>query len=66
MADTGFDPSTGVHALIVTGTAQVDASLHVGADAICPRCLSWIGPGDFVRRNAFDLLQHESCPPTCH
>jgi hypothetical protein len=39
-----------------------DASLHVEADAICPRCLSWIGPEDFVRRTGYGLLQHESCP----
>ena len=39
-----------------------DASLHVDADAICPRCLSWIGPDDFVRRTRYRLFQHEACP----
>lgn len=39
----------------------LDASLHVDADAICPRCLEWIGPDDYVRRNGYGLLQHESC-----
>jgi hypothetical protein len=35
--------------------------LHVDADAVCPRCLQWIEPGDFVRRTAFGPHQHESC-----
>lgn len=39
----------------------LDASLHVDADAICPRCLAWIDPRDYVRRNGYGLLQHESC-----
>jgi len=39
-----------------------DHSLHVDADAICPRCLAWIGPEDFVRRNGWGLAQHETCP----
>jgi len=39
-----------------------DSALHVDADAICPRCLTWIQPDDFVRLNAIDLVQHESCP----
>jgi hypothetical protein len=42
----------------------IDASWHVDTEAICPDCLQWIGPTDFVRRNAFDLLEHEVCPPT--
>ena len=41
----------------------IDASWHVETDAICPDCLSWISPDDYVRRNAFDLLEHEVCPP---
>lgn len=41
----------------------VDASLHVDTDAVCPDCLQWIHPGDYVRRNAYDLLEHEVCPP---
>ena len=41
----------------------VDASFHVDTDAICPDCLGWINPWDFVRRNAFDILEHEVCPP---
>ena len=35
--------------------------LHVDADAVCPRCLHWIEPGDFVRRTAYGPHQHESC-----
>ncbi len=41
----------------------IDASWHVDTEAICPDCLTWIGPADFVRRNAFDLVEHEVCPP---
>jgi hypothetical protein len=41
----------------------IDASLHVETDAICPDCLRWIAPDDYVRRNAFDMLEHEVCPP---
>ena len=41
----------------------VDASLHVETDAICPDCLQWINGWDYVRRNAFDLIEHEVCPP---
>lgn len=62
MADDGFDAFVGVRAVIDGGRPVVDAALHVDADAICPRCLSWIAPLDFVRRNGLDLLQHESCP----
>jgi hypothetical protein len=42
-------------------TKGVDHELHVDADAICPRCMRWIEPGDFVRRTAFGPHQHESC-----
>jgi hypothetical protein len=41
----------------------IDASWHVDTEAICPDCLQWIGPTDFVRRNAIGLLEHEVCPP---
>jgi hypothetical protein len=41
----------------------IDASLHVDLEAICPDCLQWIGPADFVRRNVIGLLEHEVCPP---
>ena len=41
----------------------VDCHLHSDDDAICPRCLSWIGARDFVRQTAYGLLQHEVCPP---
>jgi hypothetical protein len=41
----------------------IDASLHVDSDAICPDCLQWINPWEYVRRNAFDLVEHEVCPP---
>jgi len=41
----------------------VDASFHVDTEAICPDCLGWINPWDFVRRNALDILEHEVCPP---
>ncbi len=39
----------------------LEHELHVDADAVCPRCLHWIEPGDFVRRTAFGPHQHESC-----
>ena len=41
----------------------IDASWHVDTDAICPDCLRWISPADYVRRNAFNILEHEVCPP---
>lgn len=44
-------------------TEVIDASFHVDTEAICPDCLAWINPWDFVRRNSFDLLEHEVCPP---
>ncbi|MDQ1629673.1 MAG: hypothetical protein QOI54_3417 [Actinomycetota bacterium] len=44
-------------------TDLIDASWHVDTDAICPDCLRWIRADDYVRRNAFDLLEHEICPP---
>jgi hypothetical protein len=67
MGRRGFDAVTGVSAVIdasAPGGPAVDSSLHVDADSICPRCLSWIGPTDFVRRTLFDLVQHETCPPS--
>jgi len=36
--------------------------MHVDRDAICPRCLRWIGSDDIVRRTAYGPVQHESCP----
>jgi hypothetical protein len=36
--------------------------LHVEADVICPRCLSWISAEDIVRRTRYGLVQHEACP----
>lgn len=62
MGNEGFDAVTGVRAVIDGGRPVVDAALHVDADAICPRCLAWIRPDDYVRRNGVDLLEHESCP----
>jgi hypothetical protein len=41
----------------------LDASLRANADAICPDCLRWIGPDEYVRRNVYGLLEHEVCPP---
>lgn len=41
----------------------IDAALRVDADAICPDCLQWIGPADHVRRNAYGLVEHDTCPP---
>jgi hypothetical protein len=38
--------------------------LHADTDAICPRCFTWIGPADIVRRTAYGLLQHEACSVT--
>lgn len=40
----------------------VDSHLHGDDDSICPRCLRWIEGRDYVRRNAYGLLQHEVCP----
>ena len=40
---------------------STEHELHVDADAVCPRCLRWIEPGDFVRRTAYGPHQHESC-----
>lgn len=62
MGQDGFEPTLGVRAVIDGGRPLIDAALHVDADAICPNCLSWIAPDDFVRRNRMDLWQHESCP----
>jgi hypothetical protein len=36
--------------------------LHVDGDLVCPRCLGWIQPQDFVRRTAYGPAQHEVCP----
>jgi hypothetical protein len=36
--------------------------LHIEADTLCPRCLSWIAPDQVVRRTAYGLFQHEACP----
>lgn len=52
-----------VPASYVEMVSQVDASLHADTEAICPDCLRWIGPDEYVRRNAFDMLEHEVCPP---
>lgn len=41
--------------------SSTEHELHVDADAVCPRCMRWIEPGDFVRRTAFGPHQHESC-----
>lgn len=41
----------------------LDGHLHGDGDAICPRCLTWIGERDYVRQTAFGPLQHEVCPP---
>jgi hypothetical protein len=41
--------------------STTEHELHVDADAVCPRCLRWIEPGDFVRRTAYGPHQHESC-----
>jgi hypothetical protein len=35
--------------------------MHVDAEAICPKCLSWVTPTDIVRRTAYGLIQHEAC-----
>jgi hypothetical protein len=41
--------------------AADDHELHVDADLICPRCLRWIDPADYVRQTRIGLLQHEAC-----
>jgi hypothetical protein len=35
--------------------------LHVDRDVVCPRCLQWIEPTDFVRLTRYGLHQHEAC-----
>ena len=35
--------------------------LHVDADLICPRCMCWIEPGDYIRQTRIGLHQHEAC-----
>jgi hypothetical protein len=40
----------------------IDGGLRADGDAICPGCLQWIEGGAYVRRNVYDLLQHEACP----
>jgi len=35
--------------------------LHVDADLVCPRCMCWIEPGDYVRQTRIGLRQHEAC-----
>jgi hypothetical protein len=65
MARRGLDPYTGVHAVIDgdrLGGPTVDAALHIDADAICPRCLTWIAPDHYVRRTMTGVVEHESCP----
>jgi hypothetical protein len=55
----------GFRALVTGMTAprarMLDHELHVDADAICPRCMQWIGPDQFVRRTAYGPHQHETC-----
>jgi hypothetical protein len=36
--------------------------LTLDEESVCPRCLHWIVPGEFVRRTAFGPAQHEACP----
>jgi hypothetical protein len=67
MASRGHDPITGVHAIIDAGPhggSVIDGFLHVDADVICPRCLTWIAVDHYVRRTATGLVEHESCPRT--
>ena len=47
--------------LLLPRARLCEHELHVDADAVCPRCMRWIEPGDFVRRTAFGPHQHESC-----
>lgn len=65
MSRTGHDPHTGVHAVIDNaphGGPVVDGAMHVDADLVCPRCLAWIAPDDYVRRTFTGVVEHESCP----
>ena len=38
-----------------------DHELHIEADVVCPRCLRWIEPEDYVRQTRIGLRQHEAC-----
>jgi hypothetical protein len=46
-APPGFDFTTNV--------------MRADTDAICPRCLTWVKPTDYVRRTAYGVIQHETC-----
>lgn len=67
MASKRLDRIAGILAvpadLDVEAAPLIDSHLHGDADAICPRCLTWIGERDYVRQTAYGLLQHEVCPP---
>ncbi len=41
----------------------IDGHLRGESDDVCPRCLRWIDPREYVRQTAFGPLQHEVCPP---
>jgi hypothetical protein len=49
-------PNPGTHHASVD-----DHELHVDEDLVCPRCLQWIDPSDFVRQTRIGLRQHEAC-----
>lgn len=55
----GLDPAD---ADAVRAFVLPDGHLHPEADAVCPRCLTWIEERDFVRQTAYGPLQHEVCP----
>jgi hypothetical protein len=67
VSGTGHDPIIGVHAVIdakPAGGVVGDGFLHAEQEAICPRCLSWITPRHYLRRNRYGLLEHDACPPS--
>jgi hypothetical protein len=56
----------GMRAMLAVGrggerASESDHEFHVERDVICPRCLRWIEPTDFVRQTRFGIVQHESC-----
>jgi hypothetical protein len=36
--------------------------MQVDADVICPRCLHFIWPDEYVRRTVYGVVQHQACP----
>ena len=44
------------------GHDQPANEMRVDADAICPKCLHFIWPHEYVRRTVYGVVQHQACP----